>query len=98
MLASGRSARSASNGCAAGASSPRPRRSSGGQIGLLLRRWQMSHGSERPADAETRPRTNRDAVGLRALLTGRYERLDAISENRWRWRDTSRARALFGYQ
>jgi hypothetical protein len=43
-------------------------------------------------------RTNRDAVGLRALLTVRYERFDAISENRWRWRDTSRVRALFGCQ
>jgi hypothetical protein len=23
---------------------------------------------------------------------------DAISENRWRWRDTSRAKELFGWQ
>jgi nucleoside-diphosphate-sugar epimerase len=35
---------------------------------------------------------------LSAPLSLRYEVFDAISENRWRWRDTSHAKALFGWQ
>jgi nucleoside-diphosphate-sugar epimerase len=35
---------------------------------------------------------------LSAPLSLRYEVFDAISENRWRWRDTSRAKQLFGWQ
>jgi nucleoside-diphosphate-sugar epimerase len=35
---------------------------------------------------------------LSAPLSLRYEVFDAISENRWRWRDTSRAKTLFGWQ
>lgn len=35
---------------------------------------------------------------LSAPLSLRYELFDAISENRWRWRDTSRAKSLFGWQ
>jgi nucleoside-diphosphate-sugar epimerase len=35
---------------------------------------------------------------LSAPLSLRYEVFDAISENRWRWRQTSHARALFGWQ
>jgi nucleoside-diphosphate-sugar epimerase len=35
---------------------------------------------------------------LSAPLALRYELFDAISENRWRWRDTSHAKSLFGWQ
>jgi nucleoside-diphosphate-sugar epimerase len=35
---------------------------------------------------------------LSAPLSLRYEVFDAISENRWRWRDTSHAKTLFGWQ
>ncbi|MFN8636800.1 MAG: NAD(P)-dependent oxidoreductase [Chloroflexota bacterium] len=35
---------------------------------------------------------------LSAPLSLRYEVFDAISENRWRWRDTSRAKELFGWR
>jgi nucleoside-diphosphate-sugar epimerase len=47
--------------------------------------------------------SQRDAVDLidrclGAPLALRYEVFDAISENRWRWRDNSRAKELFGWQ
>lgn len=47
--------------------------------------------------------SQRDAVDLidrclSAPLSLRYEVFDAISENRWRWRDTTRAKTLFGWQ
>jgi len=47
--------------------------------------------------------SQRDAVDLidrclSAPLTLRYELFDAISDNRWRWRDTARARELFGWE
>jgi nucleoside-diphosphate-sugar epimerase len=47
--------------------------------------------------------SQRDAVDLidrclSAPLSLRYELFDAISENRWRWRDTSRAKELFGWE
>ena len=35
---------------------------------------------------------------LSAPLSLRYEVFDAISENRWRWRDTGHAKQLFGWQ
>jgi len=47
--------------------------------------------------------SQRDAVDLidrclSAPLSLRYEVFDAISENQWRWRDTSRAKTLFGWE
>lgn len=47
--------------------------------------------------------SQRDAVDLidrclSAPLSRRYEVFDAISENRWRWRDTARAKELFGWR
>ena len=35
---------------------------------------------------------------LKAPLSLRFEVFDAISENRWRWRDTTRAKTLFGWE
>jgi len=35
---------------------------------------------------------------LSAPLSHRYEVFDAISDNRWRWRDTSHAKSIFGWQ
>jgi nucleoside-diphosphate-sugar epimerase len=47
--------------------------------------------------------SQRDAVDLidrclSAPLSLRYEVFDAISENRWRWRDNTRAKTLFGWE